>query len=156
MSPQGHVLTSAVAGAAVAAASGNPLAGAACLLAGIFIDLDHFLEYFWFEGLKIDIADFKRACEETRFPKVLLVLHSWELLAAGWTVALAAGPSGARTIGLAALVGLSLHLVLDQIYNEPFPLCYFLCYRLGVGLDAARIFKPVMRRRTAMEGARVR
>lgn len=156
MSPQGHVLTSLAAGAAVAAATGTPLAGLACVLAGIFIDLDHLLEYFWFEGMKLDIADFKQACEETRFPKTLLVLHSWELLALGWILALGTTVAEPRLLALSALLGLTLHLALDQLYNDPFPLCYFLTYRLAVGLDPARIFKPAMRRRLAKERAPAR
>lgn len=146
MSPVGHLIGSVLAGGAVSAATGRFDVGVACVLAGILIDLDHFIDYFWYEGLRLDLRDFQRACEETRFDKTLLVLHSWELLAAAWGLSLWVFPN---PVFRGIIVGLSLHMVCDQLRNEPFPLAYFLGYRAAVRFDAARIFKPAARRRAA-------
>lgn len=147
MSPLGHLALATVSSGVLYAASGDPAAAAACFLAGVFIDLDHFPEYFWFVGLKLDIADFQRACEEARFPKTLLILHSWELLALGWVAALGFLPG---LVPEALLLGLTLHMVGDQLFNDCYPGCYFLSYRLYHRCDAARCFRKAARLRAAL------
>lgn len=147
MSPLGHVIVSATAAGVVATLTEHPLVGMLCFLAGVFIDLDHFLEYFWYEGVRLDVRDFKLACDETRFPRVLLILHSWEMLLLLWLLPLA-GLAHPLLLGL--LVGLTLHMICDQICNQPFPLAYFLTYRIGVRLDTTRIFRPAATLHPAM------
>ena len=103
----------------------------AALLSGIFIDLDHLIDFLIFSKERFLLRDLLKWCE-TDWERSIFPFHSWEayLIFALFTYYL---PHPAQ-FGL--LLGCGLHLLLDQIGNRYFlkhdsirPLFYFITYR---------------------------
>jgi len=68
---------------------------------------------------------------------VLLMLHSWELIG---ILAIIAMASNWEPVCTGLLIGMGHHMVLDQIFNHPYPLGYFLTFRIFSRLSADRCF----------------
>lgn len=105
-------------------------------LSGIFIDLDHFIDYFYTEGkIKIDIKDFFYKCDNFQLKKAFLFLHSYEMIVLLMILTFLY-PGNNFILGFT--IGYISHLLLDIIYNfslnilkgkDKF-LLYFLTYRI--------------------------
>ena len=135
-----HAISSACAGGAVYAATASPLAAGSCVLAGVFIDLDHLVDFFALAGERFTVRGFLAYCNEVRGRRLYLPLHSIELLAL-WAL-WASG--NAHPAGLGALVGGGLHLLLDQVGNRKMgisPWFYFLSYRALQGFRKDRLLR---------------
>ena len=119
---------------------GSWAAAAASLVSGIFIDMDHLLDYFVNYGINFDFRKFYSACSEVRFKRLFLLLHSYEFLLIMWVLIYA------MKLGLVwkgAAIGFTQHIVLDQLFNsrsDAKKLKYFFLYRLMKGFrrDAIR------------------
>ena len=70
MKIQGHISISSAAGAGLYIATKSPVAAAAAVFSGIFIDLDHLIDYFAHAGFRLDIVDFFRTCEKCELKKI--------------------------------------------------------------------------------------
>jgi hypothetical protein len=117
MSPGGHLVTSTVACAAVYAGTGDAALIAGLAAGGFLIDVDHMVDYVLFERQRdLRPASFLRYYLDGRAERVVLLLHSYELL-----ILLAAL---AWVTGIAWLwgwvFGMLLHLPLDVIFNGKF------------------------------------
>lgn len=99
---------------------------AASFIFGIFIDLDHFFEYFMEYGLNLDIKKFFQVAENYGFKKTFLFLHSWEIFLIFSAVVFA---SFASEILFGIFVSYAFHLIFDQFGNLSKPLSYSLIYR---------------------------
>jgi len=99
------------------------------ILAGIFLDLDHFIDYFIFFKNKFDL----RALLESsylRSGKSYLLFHSWEI-----NFILLIFGLGLKSYPLDMFVlGSSMHLAIDNIQRKN-RLFYFFIYRLYKGFD---------------------
>ena len=93
--------------------------------AGIFIDLDHLIDYFLYFGLKFRLKYFFGSLY-LRSGKVYIFLHSWELLIPLWIWGLYAKQ---EILALAIMLGFVVHLLLDQRHRT-IPLAYFLSFRI--------------------------
>lgn len=100
------------------------------LLAGIFIDLDHLID-FWKSKPQnpFSIKEFLRPRGYMKQNhKAFVPLHSYELIAILWLLAF-------RTHWNPILIGLSsgftLHLILDDIGNDLKTFSYFIVYRIA-------------------------
>lgn len=114
MSPGGHLVTTAAAGATAAAITGDVTLTAAIAVGGFLIDVDHAIDYVVFErqrDLRPDV--FLRYYLEGRTRRVVLALHSYELFA---VLIAAAWWSGAAWLWGYVLGGL-MHLALDLVFN---------------------------------------
>jgi hypothetical protein len=83
MMPGGHLATSiALSGASYAVAQSIPFS-VGCFLGGFLIDVDHYFDYLFFEKQwrKPLPPDFLRYYFECRPSRLVLPLHSWELMA---------------------------------------------------------------------------
>jgi hypothetical protein len=86
----------------------------ACCLSGIFIDIDHFIDYFREKGWSLNIKDFFRTCNESQFDRIVLIWHGWE-----WIVLF--GISSWLTdwnpwiTGM--FIGISQHMMIDAVAN---------------------------------------
>ncbi len=144
MSPGGHLVTTAVACAGAAALTGSWAATAAVAAGGFLIDVDHLADYVLLERDRALTPDaFLRHYLEGRTRRTVLLLHSYELLAA---LGLAAWWTGALWLW-AYLWGAILHLALDLTFNgEVTPRSivafYSFAYRLAHRFDAARLLGP--------------
>jgi hypothetical protein len=105
-------------------------------LSGIFIDLDHLIDYFYTEGkIRIDIKDFFYKCENFKLKKAFLFLHSYEIIVL--LVVLNFLFSESKFI-LGFTIGYMTHLLLDISYNFSLNILrgkdkyflYFLTYRI--------------------------
>jgi hypothetical protein len=101
-----------------------------CLLSGILIDLDHFIDYYREQGINLDIKNFFTICENAQFERVFLVLHGWEWIllcaAAGWV-------SGWNPLVTGVAIGLGQHLILDAFYNSTSVRTYSIIWRWSKG-----------------------
>ncbi len=138
MTPTSHMIASAVTSAAFAAATHSWEGTLACFLSGILIDIDHHFD-LWIHRKKIlfqlkHIYDF---CEKEKNGKFYLVFHSYELLAIFWMGVIFLH---LNNIWWGMAVGLSVHLLLDQIGNNLKPGTYFLWYRIKNNFSKESVF----------------
>jgi len=114
VSPGGHLVTTAVLGGAVHALTGSAGLAAGVALGGFFIDVDHAVDYVLLESRRdLHPAAFLRHFVEQRHRRVLLALHSYELLAVLVAVAWLANSA----VAWGYVLGMSLHLPLDIVFN---------------------------------------
>ena len=144
MSPGGHLITTAVAGAAVYAGTGSAALTAGLFAGGFLIDLDHVFDYVVFERQRdLRPSAFLRYYLEGRVRRVVLPLHSYELLV---LLALLAWLSD-RDCLWGYVLGTALHLPLDIIFNGrlvPGGLVHFYSFacRARAGFLAERFADP--------------
>lgn len=113
MLPHRHAVISATVGAVAWAQSGDPLAFAAAVAAGIVPDVDHFADYVYFH---------RRGGH-----RLILPLHGYEYAALGGGMALI---SGNQVLAVAVLSYL-IHLLADQLENKTRLFGYSLLFRAG-------------------------
>lgn len=140
MKPAQHVVISSGVGLVLAWWIQSAAAGLACFLSGVFIDIDHYLD-FYLEKKKIpfrykELTDFCNRDNKDR-GRLRLIFHSYEFLVVLW---LAVSYWHLNELWLGFAVGLSQHLVCDQLTNPFRPLAYFLAYRLKYGFQKEYIF----------------
>ena len=142
MRPGGHLATTlALSGLGYVATGSVELAGG-CFAGGFLIDGDHYLDYLAFEGQwrRPSPTEFLRYYFTHRYRKVVLPLHSIELMAALALLTLA----WPRAALLGYMAGALLHLVLDIFVNGEHILArpllfYSLAYRASHRFSAARL-----------------
>lgn len=99
---------------------------------GIFIDLDHWFDYFAYYGLNINLANFfDIASYVVPAGKIYVPLHGWEFVVPFWFVGKWTGKKF-KVKGLEWAVSFSYlsHLLWDQFSFSHHPLAYFFIYRL--------------------------
>ena len=112
---------------------------AACFLSGIFIDLDHNLDYFiWRREPPVSYRKLIDFLKNDHDAKLYLFLHSYELLAALW---LCIFYFDLNTVWVGMAAGLTVHMACDEIYNPLGPLAYFFTYRVSKGFCRRKLFK---------------
>jgi hypothetical protein len=137
MKPSHHVIASTVISAGVQATMHSWPATTACFLSGIFIDIDHHLEY-WFilKKFPFKYQDLMTFCWDRKVSKVYLIFHAYEYFIILWLSILLFG-LGKIWIGLG--IGLTTHMAFDQFTNPNRPLFYFLTYRILNNFDKSKI-----------------
>ncbi|HEV8308956.1 MAG TPA: hypothetical protein VGW35_14945 [Methylomirabilota bacterium] len=145
MRPGGHLATAVALGAGGYAATGSAELAAGCVAGAFLIDVDHYLDYLFVEGQwrHPGPSAFLRYYFTHRYRRVVLPLHSLELL--GLLTALAVAWPRPGLHGYVA--GALLHLVLDIIVNGELllrrpVLTYCFVYRARLGFVAARLSVP--------------
>ena len=132
----GHLAASLPLGLVVGLVGKSWPAAAAAMALSVLVDLDHLADYvYWRRGWR-SVADFFATNRAHRVQRLLLLLHSWELIppvaALLW---LLAGPLWAT-----ALAGAwAYHLVLDHLFNPVAPGFYLLAVRLNHGYSRGRL-----------------
>jgi hypothetical protein len=137
-------VTTTAACAAVYAGTGSLPLTAGLFAGGFLIDLDHVFDYVVFERQRdLRPRAFMRHYLEGRVQRVVLVLHSYELMALlAWLAWLE------NSVWLWGYVlGMALHLPLDVIWNGrlvPGGLCHFYSFavRWRAGFRAAHFADP--------------
>ena len=112
---------------------------AACFLCGIFIDLDHHIDYFLTTG-KITLSYQKLVSffHDHERPKVYLFFHSYELQALLWASIFL---FDLNAVWMGAAIGLSTHMVCDEFANPIKPMAYFFTFRATKGFEGRYLFK---------------
>ena len=106
----------------------------ACFVAGVLIDLDHFLDYLVNFSPRLGFRHFFDCFENQVFDRIIVFLHAWEWVVLA--IVIAAVTLSDVTIGIAA--GMLLHMTLDQVFNRHNACGYFLLFRLANRFDAKR------------------
>jgi len=105
-------------------------------LGGIFLDLDHVLDCYMNFGPKFDIRKTIYVCQNLKLKKIYFLLHSYEFIL-GYLIAIVLLQKGGLWLGIG--MGISLHILLDQIVNKTHPGAYSLIYRYKVGFDHKKL-----------------
>jgi hypothetical protein len=106
-------------------------------IAGVFIDLDHFLDVIREHGWSIKIKDFFWICHKSQFDRIILLWHGWEWLG---LLGIAAWLTGWNPWITGILIGFGQHLVIDASHNSSNPLSYSLIWRWKNNFDFDKIF----------------
>lgn len=145
MKPSRHIAVSFSLGLALWFFTKSFPAAILCFISGIFMDLDHIIEYLIQYGLKdftlrnvynVSINTPKRHLEQ-RFKKLYLVFHSWEI--AILLIFLAAYTKNIYVFAFAA--GYFIHLVMDYLGNELYCPSYFIIYRAMKKFDTDKLIE---------------
>ena len=132
----GHVLASGVVGAGIYAATGSLKMASVSFAAGVFLDLDHLMDYWENHSFNFNVSRFFNVCNECDLKTTKLFLHSAEL-AVIMTLAAYLTRSGT----LAALtLGIYQHLALDQFFNKVNAASYVFIYRWSKGFRGEAVF----------------
>lgn len=116
----------------------------ACCLSGIFIDIDHFIDYFRENGWSLNIKDFFRTCNECQFDRIVLIWHGWEWIVlfgiSSWLTDWNPWITG-------VFLGISHHMIIDAVANSSKFKPYSLIWRWKKGFHFDTVFsdqKPYM------------
>lgn len=107
-------------------------------MAGVFVDMDHFIDYYANHGPSLKLIDIYDTLARVDIKKVYLLLHSYEIIILLWVIICA---TGASVFWKAAAIGLTQHMILDQFTNPIFLLGYFFTYRFLNRFDKEMIIK---------------
>lgn len=144
MQPHTHAFASAIAGGALYTLTKSEHLAISCFLSGVLIDLDHLLDFFIFSKAKFSVKALFLYYREIKIDKLLLVFHSYELYA----ILLFAGYFIKNDIYIGILIGMGLHLILDQLGNRHLlnkskssAWFYFISYRYRLGFKKGKLLK---------------
>lgn len=104
------------------------------VVGGILIDVDHFIDYFLYAGLKFNLKKFA-LIDFLKSGKIYIFFHSWELVIFIYFTGLLLG-LGRYTLALS--LGMLGHLLVDSLFQKAF-LPYSLFYRMWYNFDAHKI-----------------
>lgn len=109
----------------------------AAFISGIFIDLDHVVDYVIAHGLHFNVKGFFPFFYEEKHNKITLIFHGWEFLiffaAAAWF-------TDFNLLVTGVLIGYGHHIVLDFFYSKASFWSYSLIWRWKNKFDSKRIF----------------
>jgi len=147
--PGGHLVTSVALSGAAYSLTGSVPAAAGCFFGGFLIDADHYFDYLFIERQwrRPMPQDFLRYYFESRAERVVLPLHSWELMGALTVVAL----TWQAPLVAAYVVGALMHLFFDIVINGEYGLkspvkFYSFFYRQSQAFLARNLARPPARR----------
>jgi len=140
-----HIMVSGITSAYYAYVSRSWAAAVVCFFSGVLIDLDHWVDYCWTKK-KIcwSLKELEDYCYHgNKEDKIYLFLHSYELLLVLWA-AVFLFLNDPVWIGL--VLGMTVHILLDQIFNGVYPWAYFWFYRAKHGFPHKIFFKEIFER----------
>jgi len=113
-------------------------------LAGVLIDLDHFVDYFLYtKSFVFNLQEFLSGTFFRDAGKVYVFFHGYEyaiiLFITAFIVIRAKGKSIFAGILMTMALSMSLHLLLDQFSYRPKPLAYSIAYRVLNNFDHDKI-----------------
>ena len=140
MKPLGHVIASGVISIFVWGYFRSLGCAAISFAAGVLIDLDHLIDYFASHPFTLRPKDIYDACLNVRLKKLYVLLHSYEVIIILW---LAIWLFALSNCWKAFAIGLTQHVLLDQITNPVRRAGYFLTYRMLKGFKKELIVNRV-------------
>lgn len=108
----------------------------ASFVTGVFIDIDHLIDYMVVHGPRFQLKDFFSFFYDNRYTTVFLILHGWEWL---FLMTFATWLSGWNPWFTGALIGWGQHMFFDKIFNTSLFRSYSLLWRWSRGFDKKRI-----------------
>ena len=108
-------------------------------ISGVLIDCDHIIDYFWEYRKRFIVKEFFYVRYYGKALFCMAIFHSWELLA---LLSICAFSMSWNPWILGVTIGLTQHIILDQIFNEDIiSLKFFFFWRLKNGFNAKEIFQ---------------
>ncbi|MCD4780444.1 MAG: metal-dependent hydrolase [Candidatus Omnitrophica bacterium] len=139
MKPIQHTWISACIGAGLGLWFKSWPASLMCLLSGVLIDLDHYVDYSIVKGefpfRYKDLVDF---CKNQRVGGLYIILHSFEFIIIFFILDYY---YQFEVIWLCCAIGMAIHLLCDHLTNPVRPLAYFLTYRLYYSFRKKHLYK---------------
>ena len=137
MRTEHHLALSAGGGAVLYVFVRSVPMSAAFVVAGVLLDVDHWVDYWAEYGRRFDVRHFFQAVSQKKFHRAFLLLHAWE-----WVLLCAALTRWSRwNPWLAGLtLGWGLHMLLDQVCNATRPWTYSLLWRWAGRFNYKRSF----------------
>jgi hypothetical protein len=113
-------------------------AALACFVSGIFIDVDHHLDYFLNrKKVPLDYQELHDYCINDRAGKIYIIFHSYELMVIfGFGIY----HFQLNAVWLGAVLGVTIHIICDQLANPLKPTAYFWIYRQYFGFQRKHLF----------------
>lgn len=138
MKLRAHLLAALPLGGAYYWSEGSAVLAGLAAAASVLVDVDHLPDYLWWRRGWRGLEDFFDASYKHRVPFILIVTHSWELMALAWGLILTLGaPPWVQALA----VGWLYHLAWDQWRNSVGARFYFLLHRARMGFQR-RLLKP--------------
>ncbi|MCX6763733.1 MAG: hypothetical protein NTZ97_03330 [Candidatus Moranbacteria bacterium] len=141
-----HFLLSLLAGVIVWKLFNHPLLSVlSAIIGGVFVDFDHFFDYFIAFGLKFNLSYFINGYQFLKTDKLYLLFHGWEYVVILLILALVLKnrtSRTARTIWLGLALGLLFHLIADVNLNKIPASTYFISYRAVNNFDLKKLVTP--------------
>jgi hypothetical protein len=109
----------------------------ASFITGIFIDLDHFIDYAREYGSPFKIKNFFHICHSCQFNKIILLWHGWEWII---LIAIIAWLTDWNPWVTGALIGFTHHMLLDALFNSSNLWSYSLIWRWKNNFDFDTVF----------------
>jgi hypothetical protein len=147
-----HVISSVIVSALVWWWLRSSAAALACFLTGVFIDLDHVVDFFYNFPRHLKFQRFFKVFEFEVLENVFVFLHSWEF-ALVWLALLLCVPDVRQPVVLGLFIGFVTHLGLDNLFNRHSRWAYFLLYRLRHGF-AGKYYYGALEYRERLKRAR--
>ena len=149
MNPEYHIAASTIISGIIHALFNSWAITTTSFITGVFIDVDHIIDYAIAHGIRFDIKHFFRFFYEEKYKKITLILHGWEWLA-GLTLAAWLTDWNPWVIG--ALIGWSQHMIFDKILNISTFSSYSLLWRWNKRFESKSI--PIHNRRREKKDSR--
>lgn len=137
-----HAVLSVVAGVIVWKIWKKPItAFAGAFLGGLFVDLDHAIDYFFAFGLHVKIDYFLQGYAFLKNGKIYVLFHGWEYGILLLAAVLLAKNKSAKSAFLALAIGLFSHFLTDASLNNMTFKSYSVIYRMANNFDMRKIEK---------------
>ena len=104
---------------------------------GVLIDCDHIIDYFWEYRKRFIVKEFFYVRYYGKALFCMAIFHSWELLA---LLSICAFSMSWNPWILGVTIGFTQHIILDQIFNKPHRLKYFLFWRLKNSFNVKKMY----------------
>jgi hypothetical protein len=109
----------------------------AALLTGVFIDIDHVVDYLREYGFRFDAGFFFHSFDETLYKRVILLFHGWEW---GALLIILSAITNGNPIVAGVTAGFISHLICDQFSNGVNTWGYFFFFRLRNDFIVSKAF----------------
>jgi len=144
MKPEHHIIASIVVSSAIYFFFNSISAALISFVSGVFIDIDHFLDYILHGKFSLHLKDYYLFSLERQFSKIYLFFHSFEIIILLWVMI---SYFKLNLFRIAFVIGLTQHLILDSIFNSYTvlinPLAYFFAFRAAKGFRKELLFKEI-------------
>ena len=133
-----HLIASTVFSSGIYFITKSPVITASSFFVGIFLDLDHLIDYWRQHPGSIDVKHFMETCEKYRLKIITLIFHSYELLL---IIAVLVFLTKSKFL-FGISLGFAQHILLDTIGNDVNPnySSYFFIHRWRSGFKHSEIF----------------
>ncbi len=132
-----HITISLFFSAFIFAISKSWIIFTSSLISGVLIDCDHIFDYFWEFRNRFSVKEFFDVYYNGKMLFSMTVFHSWELLA---LLSICAFSMSWNPWIIGTTIGLTQHVVLDQIFNKPSRWAYFFFWRLKNDFNMKKMF----------------